>query len=104
MKIRRVKEHNGGLNWRHAKEFDNHEFVTALTDERAGLKAFIAIHNTTLGPALGGTRMMFYEHEKKALHDVLNLSRAMSYKCAMARLPYGGGKGVILVHEGQNRE
>jgi leucine dehydrogenase len=103
MKIRRVKK-QGELNWRVVKEFDNHEFVTALTDERTGLNAFVAIHNTNLGPALGGTRMMFYSHETKALKDALNLSRAMSYKCALARLPYGGGKGVIMVNDGQPRD
>lgn len=103
MKIRSVKK-QGDLNWRFVKEFDNHEFVLALTDERTGLNGFIAIHNTNLGPAQGGTRMMFYENETRALKDALSLSKAMSYKCAMARLPYGGGKGVVMLREGVDRE
>lgn len=85
-------------------EFANHEFVMTLTDEASGLHAYIGVHSTKLGPALGGTRMKTYESESGALHDVLNLSKAMSYKCALANLPYGGGKAVIVASEGQNRK
>lgn len=89
--------------WRDHKEFDNHEFLMALTDEASGLQAFIAIHNTNLGPALGGTRMIAYDSEEFALEDALNLSKAMSYKCALAKLPYGGGKGVIMANPTKDR-
>jgi len=60
----------------------------------------IAVHNTTLGPASGGTRFWSYVDDASALTDVLRLSRAMSYKNAMADIPLGGGKGVILKPEG----
>ncbi len=65
-------------------------------DEPSGLRAIIAIHSTALGPALGGTRFHPYDSEDDALADVLNLSRAMSYKNALAGLDHGGGKAVIL--------
>lgn len=65
-------------------------------DEASGLRAIIAIHNTNLGPALGGCRCVPYPSTNAALHDVMNLSRAMSYKAAMAGLPLGGGKAVIM--------
>jgi leucine dehydrogenase len=77
-------------------EFDNHEFVASIADESAGLKGFIAIHNTHLGPANGGTRYWHYTSETEALKDALRLSRAMTYKCALAGVPYGGGKGVLI--------
>ena len=73
-----------------------HEQVLFCEDKRAGLKAIIAIHNTTLGPALGGCRMWPYETEEAALTDVLRLSRGMTYKAAVAGLNLGGGKAVIL--------
>ncbi|WP_196159634.1 Glu/Leu/Phe/Val dehydrogenase [Reinekea sp. G2M2-21] len=78
------------------KDFDNHEQVTFFTDPKTGLKAIIAIHNTTLGPSLGGTRFYPYASDEDALTDVLRLSRGMTYKSAMARLPLGGGKSVII--------
>ncbi len=79
------------------KEFDNHKLVLKVEDKKAGLKGFIAIHNDNLGsPAVGGTRMFPYKSEKDALRDVLKLSRAMTYKCAIAKVPYGGAKGVII--------
>lgn len=65
-------------------------------DRETGLRGIIAIHNTALGPALGGCRMWPYAGEDEALNDVLRLSRAMSYKSAMANLPLGGGKSVII--------
>jgi leucine dehydrogenase len=77
-------------------EFDNHEFVASIADESVGLKGFIAIHNTHLGPATGGTRYWHYTSELDALKDALKLSRAMTYKCALAGVPYGGGKGVLI--------
>lgn len=77
-------------------EFDDHKFVTFLSDKPSGLRAFIAIHNDNLGPATGGTRMWVYPSETDALRDALNLSRAMTYKCALAGVAYGGSKGVII--------
>ena len=73
-----------------------HEQVIFCSHSETGLKAIIAIHSTTLGPALGGCRMLDYESEEMALEDVLRLSEAMSYKAAMAGLPLGGGKSVII--------
>lgn len=77
-------------------EFDDHELVSFFADKEIGLKGFIAIHNTNLGPATGGTRYKKYASEQEALQDALNLSRAMTYKCALAGVPYGGGKAVIM--------
>jgi leucine dehydrogenase len=74
----------------------NHEQVVFCQDEATGLKAIIAIHDTTLGPALGGCRMWNYADEAAALRDVLRLSRGMTYKSAAAGLNLGGGKAVIL--------
>ncbi|MGH3824564.1 MAG: Leu/Phe/Val dehydrogenase [Pseudonocardiaceae bacterium] len=74
----------------------DHEQVVFCRDEPAGLRAIIAIHSTALGPALGGTRFHRYPSEEDALADVLHLSRAMSYKNALAGLDHGGGKAVIL--------
>jgi len=76
--------------------FDNHEQVVFCYDRATGLKAIIAIHDTTLGPALGGTRMWSYKSEAEALNDVLRLSRGMTYKAAISGLGLGGGKAVIL--------
>lgn len=77
-------------------DFDNHELVLAFADEQARLKGFVAVHSTALGPAFGGCRMWPYVSETAAVRDVLRLSRGMSYKNAMAGLPYGGGKAVIM--------
>jgi len=74
----------------------NHEQVVFCNDNETGLKAIIAIHNTVLGPALGGTRMWVYKSEAEALNDVLRLSRGMTYKAAVAGLNLGGGKAVII--------
>ncbi|GAB3382273.1 amino acid dehydrogenase [Spongiibacter taiwanensis] len=76
--------------------FDNHELVVFREDPKSGLKAIIAIHNTNLGPALGGCRMYAYANDGLALDDVLRLSRGMTYKSALAGLPLGGGKSVII--------
>ncbi len=76
--------------------FDGHEQIVFCNDEDTGLKAIIGIHNTVLGPALGGTRMWTYETEWHALNDVLRLSRGMTYKSAITGLNLGGGKAVII--------
>lgn len=73
-----------------------HEQVVFFQDKDSGLKAIVAIHNTNLGPALGGTRMWPYASEEDALVDVLRLSRGMTYKAAVAGLALGGGKAVII--------
>lgn len=73
-----------------------HEEVVFCHDPSVGLKAIIAIHNTSLGPALGGTRMWNYKNEEDALVDVLRLSKGMTYKAAAAGLNLGGGKAVII--------
>ncbi|HEX3673787.1 MAG TPA: Glu/Leu/Phe/Val dehydrogenase dimerization domain-containing protein [Rhizomicrobium sp.] len=79
-----------------APDFDHHQTVAFFDDKASGLKAIIAIHSTALGPACGGTRMYPYASGDAALTDVLRLSRGMSYKNAIANLPLGGGKAVIL--------
>ncbi len=76
--------------------FDNHEQIVFCNDKDTGLKAIIGIHNTTLGPALGGTRMWKYANEWEALNDVLRLSRGMTFKSAITGLNLGGGKAVII--------
>jgi len=73
-----------------------HEQVAFCQEESCGLKAIIAIHDTTLGPALGGVRMWNYASEEEALTDCLRLSRGMTYKAAVAGLNLGGGKAVII--------
>lgn len=77
-------------------DFDHHQQVVYGHDQASGLKAIIAIHDTSLGPALGGCRMWPYAGDDEALRDVLRLSRGMSYKSALAQLPLGGGKAVII--------
>jgi len=74
----------------------DHEQLVICHDEATGLKALIGIHNTTLGPALGGTRMWPYASEAEAITDVLRLSRGMTFKNALAGLNLGGGKAVII--------
>lgn len=74
----------------------NHEQILFCNDSATGLKAIIAVHNTVLGPALGGTRMWTYASEAEALHDVMRLSRGMTYKNAISGLNLGGGKAVII--------
>ncbi len=73
-----------------------HEQVVFCHDKATGLKAIVAIHNTVLGPAVGGTRMWNYASEEEALHDALRLSRGMTFKSAIAGLNIGGGKAVII--------
>lgn len=74
----------------------NHEQILFCNDNATGLKAIIAVHNTVLGPALGGTRMWPYASETEALNDVLRLSRGMTYKNSISGLNLGGGKAVII--------
>ena len=81
-----------------------HEKVLFINNEKAGLKAIIAVHNTNLGPAIGGCRLFPYASYDDALFDVLRLSRGMSHKNAVAGLPHGGGKGVIIADPSQNTE
>jgi leucine dehydrogenase len=78
------------------REFDGHELVVFGNDANTGLRAIIAVHSTALGPAAGGCRMWPYASTTAAVVDVLRLSRGMSYKNAMASLPFGGGKAVIV--------
>jgi leucine dehydrogenase len=79
-----------------ALQTKGHEQIVMCSDPESGLRAIIAIHDTTLGPALGGTRMWNYENEAAALKDVLRLSRGMTYKAAISGLNLGGGKAVII--------
>jgi len=78
------------------EKISGHEQVVFCNDPVSGLQAIIAIHNTTLGPALGGTRMAPYASMDEALDDVLRLSKGMTYKCAAADVDFGGGKAVII--------
>jgi len=77
-------------------DFDDHELVVFGRDALTGLRAVVAIHSTALGPAAGGCRMWPYASVSEAVTDVLRLSRGMSYKNALAGLPFGGGKAVII--------
>lgn len=77
-------------------DFDDHEGVHLFRDATSGLTAVIAVHSTHLGPAAGGARFWHYAEKNQAVTDALRLSRGMSYKNAMAGLPMGGGKGVII--------
>jgi leucine dehydrogenase len=84
----------GGCVFTH-RDFDAHEEVVFAADEATGLRAIIAVHDTGLGPALGGCRAWGYASEGEAIADALRLSRGMSYKAALAGLPLGGGKAVL---------
>ena len=79
-------------------DFDAHEALHFVSDEASGLRAIIAMHSTHLGPAAGGSRFWHYADDADALTDALRLSRGMSYKNAMAGLPLGGGKAVVLAN------
>jgi leucine dehydrogenase len=78
-------------------DFDEHELVEFVHDRKSGLDAIVAVHSTHLGPAAGGTRFWRYPEPDGAMIDALRLSRGMSYKNAMAGLPMGGGKAVVLL-------
>lgn len=84
-------------------EFDSHEHLSFHCDPKTGLRAIIAVHNTSRGPALGGCRMFPYSSEEEALTDVLRLSRGMTYKSALANLDLGGGKSVIIGNPHQHK-
>lgn len=84
-------------------DYDDHEVVHFIRDHASGLSAIIALHSTHLGPAAGGTRFWHYPDKTHGLKDVLRLSRGMSYKNAMAGLPLGGGKAVILADEDRTK-
>ena len=84
-------------------DFDDHEMVHVVRDRASGLMAIIAVHSTHLGPGAGGTRFWHYPDPKAGLRDALRLSRGMSYKNAMAGLPMGGGKAVILADEARTK-
>ncbi|HEY0113674.1 MAG TPA: Glu/Leu/Phe/Val dehydrogenase dimerization domain-containing protein [Allosphingosinicella sp.] len=84
-------------------DFDDHEIVHFVTDRQTGLRAVIAVHSTTLGPGAGGVRFWNYAQTGDAVRDALRLSRGMSFKNAMAGLPLGGGKAVILADEGRTK-
>ncbi len=81
----------------------DHEQVISFQNREVGLRGFLAIHDTTLGPALGGVRFWRYASEDDALTDALRLSRGMTYKAALAGLPGGGAKTVILNRDGMKR-
>ncbi|MFL6849680.1 MAG: Glu/Leu/Phe/Val family dehydrogenase [Sphingomicrobium sp.] len=84
-------------------DYDAHEEVHFVNDEKTGLRAIIAVHSTHLGPAGGGARFWHYAKDGEALTDALRLSRGMSYKNAMAGLPLGGGKSVILADKNRTK-
>ena len=84
-------------------DFDAHEALHFVTDRKSGLRAIIALHSTHLGPAAGGTRMWHYADDADALTDALRLSRGMSFKNAMAGLPLGGGKAVVLADANRSK-
>lgn len=84
-------------------DYDDHELVQLVREPRSGLTAIIALHSTHLGPGAGGTRFWHYAAPGDALRDALRLSRGMSYKNAMAGLPMGGGKAVILADEARTK-
>ena len=78
-------------------DWDEHELVQVVHDRKSGLNAIIALHSTHLGPGAGGTRFWHYARPESAMRDALRLSRGMSYKNAMAGLPMGGGKAVVML-------
>lgn len=86
-----------------APDFDAHESVHLFTDAVSGLRAVIAVHSAYLGPAMGGTRFWHYADDAAAITDALRLSRGMSYKNAMAGLPLGGGKAVVLADSSREK-
>ena len=84
-------------------DYDDHELVQLVRDPKSGLTAIIALHSTHLGPGAGGTRFWHYAEPADAMRDALRLSRGMSYKNAMAGLPMGGGKAVILADKAKTK-
>lgn len=86
---------------RKLKEFDGHEDLKIFKDKKTGLVAVVAIHSTKIGPAAGATRYSGYKNINEAIKDALRLSRGMTYKAAMAGVPFGGGKAVIVKNPGK---
>lgn len=84
-------------------DFDDHEIVQFVTDAPSGLRAVIAVHSTHLGPAGGGARFWHYAEPGEGVRDALRLSRGMSFKNAMAGLPLGGGKAVIIADQARTK-
>lgn len=84
------------INAKKYPSYAGHEKVFYFEDKSVKLKGFVAWHNTKFGPATGGTRLYPYTSKNKAIDDVLRLSEAMTYKCVMAGVPFGGGKNVII--------
>jgi leucine dehydrogenase len=85
------------------RSFADHEHVVHVSDPAVGLRCIIAMHSTRLGPAIGGCRVREYGSEDEALDDVLRLSRGMTMKAAVANVPFGGGKMVVLLDPGQTK-
>jgi leucine dehydrogenase len=83
-------------NYKQEDEYNNHKSIYHFEDKTLDFQSFIAIHSIQQGPALGGTRLLAYDNVQNALKDALKLSKAMTYKCAIAGLPFGGGKAVII--------
>jgi len=81
------------------EKISGHELITRFSDPVSGLDGWIAIHSTKRGPAVGGTRYLAYPNSDAALDDALRLSRSMTYKCALADVPFGGGKAVIMAKD-----
>ncbi len=96
MKGANTTELSGGIEIFNKLAENDHEQVVFCQDKETGLRAIIGIHNTVLGPALGGTRMWNYACDAEALHDLLRLARGMTYKAAISGLNLGGGKAVII--------
>ncbi|MBI2591306.1 MAG: Glu/Leu/Phe/Val dehydrogenase [Candidatus Brennerbacteria bacterium] len=92
------------INAKKIPGFDNHRDILSFSDEQNGITGFIAIHKIKSGIAIGGTRYWHYDTPEKALSDALRLSKAMTYKCALAGVPYGGGKGIIAVNSKKNNK
>ena len=84
-------------------DFPDYELVLRIADSASGLRAYVALHSTRRGPALGGCRMWNYLSDGRAIEDVLRLARGMTYKGALADLPFGGGKSVILGDPGKDK-
>ena len=101
---RSAENSSDGFDFVSYMEQHGHEQLATCIDRETGLRAMIALHDTTLGPGLGGTRMWRYESGNAALLDVLRLSEGMTYKAAVAGLPLGGAKAVILADGKEERD
>jgi len=92
-----------GAGWFERMAEHDHEEVIVVQNRETGLRGFVAIHDTTVGPAFGGVRILPYASDSAALEDALRLSRAMTYKASLAGLPCGGGKTTLVAHPGLRR-